>query len=841
MNRIIEKVRYFSQTTLLFSVRSGKRIYRQIRRIPLTPRRSLILGSAIGFLTVSTIVLTNVAWAVALPIPAFGELRNRQVEVSTKLYDRSGKVLLYDTSGSMRHSSVPLSDISPHLLLATIAIEDYTFFEHDGIRPTAIIRALLTNLMDGSLSQGGSTITQQVIKNTLLTKDKSLIRKLKEWVLALRIENHYSKDQILETYLNETPYGGTIYGVEEASQAYFAKPAKDLGLSEAAYIAALPKAPSYFSPWGSHPEALKKRQKLVLAKMHEYDFISESEYHTALVEETAFAERNTENIKAPHFVFYVLSELEKQFGEEAVYKGGLQVLTTLDWGLQRESEAIIREGALQNEKNFNAKNAGMVAIDPKTGQVLAMVGSRNYFDDSVDGQVNVALAERQPGSAFKPFVYAMAFKKGYTPDTVLFDLKTQFSTACDPSNFSNEYPCYSPDNYDSEFRGPMTMRDALAQSVNVVAVKTLYLSGMNDAIDMARSLGITTLTDAKRYGLSLVLGGGEVKLLDMTSAYGVFANDGERYPATPILSVREADGETLFTYEGKSEQVLDPEIARTINDLLSDNEARAPAFGEYSPLYFKEATVADKTGTTNDYRDAWVIGYTSSIVVGAWAGNNDNTPMAKKVSSYILAPMWHEVMKKAIARFPAEPFRRPTEEFAALPPPLSGSGPWETNPTGGVHEILYYVNKNNPRDTAPFNPFADPQIARWEYPVALWAGQQASSTVASGTPQFDDIAFGIGGRDDVPLEMSIASPGNGGIVAVNQPFMAGIRHSEIENVLRVSYYLNGALVGSSNTAPFSLFVMPISEGPATLRAVAESPLGEAEASIAFTVGPGRGE
>lgn len=361
------------------------------------------------------------------------------------------------------------------------------------------------------------------------------------------------------------------------------------------------------------------------------------------------------------------------------------------------------------KKKYNASNAGLVALDPRNGQILAMVGSRNYFDDTVDGQVNTALALRQPGSTFKPIVYATAFKKGYTPETIMFDLKTQFSTACEPLNLSNDYPCYSPDNYNGKFKGPISMREALAQSINVIGVKTLYLSGISDSIKTAQDLGITTLSNAKRYGLSLVLGGGEVTLLEMTSAYGAFANDGNMYPTTSILTIKTAKNKIIYSNNTLPKQVLEKEIARTINDILSDNVARAPEFGTNSPLYFSNARVASKTGTTNNFRDVWVIGYTPSVVVGTWAGNNDNSAMDKKIASFILAPIWHQAMTKAIARYSASPF------------PLAEK-----------------MKKNNLLDQPTVDIYEgltpnDPQFTLWQYPIYVWANELVMSALASST------------------------------------------------------------------------------------------------------------
>ncbi|MEX2014051.1 MAG: transglycosylase domain-containing protein, partial [Parcubacteria group bacterium] len=789
-----------------------------------------IVGGAT--LIIIGVAVINIAWAATVTIPAYGELKNRHVGESTKLYDRSGKVLLYDTVGAMRRTTVSLEDISPHLVNAAIAIEDASFYEHRGVRTGAIARAVLSNVANASFGQGGSTITQQLVKNTLLTKEKSFIRKIKEWVLALRLEKHYSKNEILETYFNEIPYGSTVYGAEEASLTYFNKPAKELSLSEASYLAALTKAPSYLSPWGPNREALTRQRDVVLDRMLALDMISETEFEDAKGEEVKFRDRNTASIRAPHFVFYVLEELKKKYDEEELTEIGLQVTTTLDWELQQESENIIKAAAPSNQKNFRASNAALVAIDPQSGQVLAMVGSRDYFNDDIDGQVNVALALRQPGSTFKPFAYATAFAKGYTPETVLFDLKTQFSTACGPANFSSQYPCYTPNNHDNDFRGPISMRDALAQSINVVGVKTLYLAGLEDTVKTAKSLGITTLTDPRRYGLSLVLGGGEVTLLEMTGAYGAFANDGEWHKPTPILAVHDKGGDILESYEKNPHQVLDREVVRTLNDILSDNTARTPTFGSNSPLYFKDTVVASKTGTTNNNRDAWVIGYTPSIVIGAWAGNNDNTPMTRRTSSFTLAPTWHTVMEKAIERFPSTAFQPPQKNMASasLPAPLLGK--WDTaSSTAGVHEILYWVDKNNPRSGAPANPYSDPQLALWEYPVAVWANERALAARASSTEFQSESLSGIGGPDGTGLHLTVSPVVTSG---VNRIYTATIGYNGDGGIRHVSYYVNDIYIGGTSAVPFSLSFAIQPNGTSILRAVAQSSGGSEEAWIAIT-------
>ena len=685
--------------------------------------RTALAGAAIAFVFAGGVF---VAWAAVVSIPSIANFENRKLIESTKIYDRTGNVLLYDVHGTMRRTAVPLEDISPNLRNATIAIEDATFYEHRGFRPLSFFRAMGVNLWSGSFVQGGSTITQQVVKNTLLTKDKTIIRKLKEITLALKLERVYSKDEILAMYLNENPYGGTIYGVQEASQYFFGIDAKDVSVAQAAYMAALPQAPTRYSPYGNHRDELERRKDLVLRKMLENTFITEEEYAVAREEVVEFQDQAEAGIKAPHFVFFVREYLEETYGVDAVQSGGLQVITTLDYELQKKAEDVLSKAALENEKKFNASNAGLVAIDPKSGQILAMVGSRGYFDEKIDGKVNVTLARRQPGSSFKPFVYATAFEKGYTPETIVFDLPTQFSARCAPTDaLNNTSPCYSPGNYDLKFRGPMTFRDALAQSVNIASVKVLYLAGITASIETAERMGITTLADKSRYGLTLVLGGGEVALLEEVSAYGVFANDGVRNPPTGILRVEDKTGSVLERFEEKSARVISSQVARLINAVLSDNVARTPEFGANSPLFFKGRDVAAKTGTTNDFRDAWIIGHTPGIVVGAWAGNNDNSPMVKRIAAFIVAPMWHEVTEYAIEKYPSEPFAPPAPdpELDSLPPVLRGS--WNGNPAEGVHDILYWVNKDNPRSGRPVNPWSDPQFAAWEYPVQLWAAVNA--------------------------------------------------------------------------------------------------------------------
>ena len=683
---------------------------------------------AIGFIAAGVLMM----WVSTLQIPDLSSFDQRRVLQSTKIYDRTGQILLYDLHQDVRRSVVPYENISRNIKNATVAIEDDTFFEHFGIRPLSIIRAALANITGGDLhGQGGSTITQQVIKNSLLMHDKTLTRKIKEAILAIKLERQLTKDEILGHYLNESPYGGTLYGVEEAAQSFFGKSAADVSIAEAAYISALPQAPTYLSPYGEHRNDLENRKNLVLGQMKKHNFITNDEYEKARKEVVTFRPQSATGILAPHFVFYIRDYLAEKYGEESLGERGFRVISTLDYPLEEKAEEVAKKWAFKNKVTFDAENAAIVATDPQTGQILTMVGSRDYFDKNIDGNYNIAVATRQPGSSFKPFVYADAFKIGYTPDTVIFDLKTEFSTACAVDDMTTKDNCYAPVNYDAKFRGPMKLRDALAQSINVPAVKLLYLVGVDNAIKFARDLGISTLTDKAHYGLTLVLGGGEVKLLDMVGAYGVFADEGRKHDITGILRIEDAQGHVVEEYKDNTTQIVDQQVARQISSVLSDNTARAPSYGWNSPLHFEGKDVAAKTGTTNDYRDTWIIGYTPTIAVGAWAGNNDNHSMAHQVAGFIVSPMWREFMDFALTKRPDKKFTEPDPLPTDIKPVLrgvwyaQGDGTSSTSADvggafGSAHDILHYVVKNDPRGPYPTNPASDPQYKYWEYPVSLW-------------------------------------------------------------------------------------------------------------------------
>ncbi len=668
-----------------------------------------------------------ISWIASLELPDFNNFENRSIANSTKIYDRTGKIVLYNIHDSVRRTEIPISEISPYIQKATISIEDAHFYEHNGFRPTSFIRAVLANVLSGGYSQGGSTIDQQVVKNALLTPEKTITRKLKEIVLSLKLDREVPKDTILQIYLNESPYGGTLYGVEEASLSFFGKHAKEVNLTEAAYLAALPQSPTRYSPYGKHRDALEKRKNLVIERMFELGYITEAEKNASQAEVLSFEKDVSDSGKALHFVMYIREYLEEQYGDDMIQNGGLKVITTLDYNLQKQLEEIVKTGALENDRKFKASNAAAVAIDPRTGQILSMVGSRDFFDTQIPGQYNIALAERQPGSSIKPIVYAAAFAMGYTPETVLFDVPTQFSSLCDaygnPHSGVKSSACYMPEDYDGKFRGPMTLRDALAQSINVPAVKLLYLVGVQNAIDLAQTMGLSTITSAARYGLTLVLGGGEVTLLELTNAYGVFANNGVYNKPTGILEIRDGDDTVLEKFTPRETDALPESVTSLVSSVLSDNVAKVPGYGPIasSPFYFGDRPVAAKTGTTNDYRDVWVIGYTPSVVVGMWGGNNNNTPIDKKVAGLVLAPIWHKAMAAAVGTSTIEYFPDPLPNTSSKPI-LRGD-----YCSGGAHTILASVIKNNPDGPYPSNPSGDPQYSNWETAIQNWVSRNGIS------------------------------------------------------------------------------------------------------------------
>lgn len=773
-------------------------------------------------------------WIATLKIPDAQSLNDIKIAQSTKIYDRTGKIILWDIHNEIQRTIVPLEEISRHIKNATIAIEDSSFYQHRGIDISGIIRAVFINLKSGKLSQGGSTISQQLVKNTLLTTDKTFARKIKEIILTLKIEKKLSKDKILELYLNEVPYGGSNYGIEVASRNFFGKNASDITLVEAAYLASLTKAPTYYSPYGGHQKELANRKNLVLSKMTELGFITKEEAEIAKKEKVVFINKGQNSIKAAHFSTYIRSYLEEKYGKDVVEQGGLRVVTTINYPLQQKAEELALKYAKENKEKFNASNNSIVAIDPKTGQILVMVGSKDYFNQEDQGNFNVALAHRQPGSAIKPFIYAKAFEKGYSPDTVLFDVPTEFNPSCiyvynyNASNTTetiNEQrkkdQCYMPENYDHNYRGPISLRNALAQSINVPAVKTLYLAGIADSLDLIKNMGISSLTKPDRYGLTLVLGGGEVSLLELTGAYSVFANDGMTNPIVGILKIEDKNGNILEEYHEDSRRVLDKNIALMISDILADNKARTPAFGANSPLYFPDRQVAVKTGTTNDYRDAWVVGYTPNISVGAWFGNNDNSSMEKMVAGFIVAPMWNDFMTEVFKETKKEDFEKPKKnktnksvlngewlgDKKYLIDNISGKLATEFTPPElikekvlvQIHSILYWIDKNNPNGNKPINPENDSQFKLWEIPVRKWAeNTNIKDQTENDLPkEKDDIH-----KPEYAPIIKIEHPTENQIFNLNSVITIKISHQSKFGLGQVDYYFNNNYLGSLNQEPY---------------------------------------
>ncbi len=694
-----------------------------------------------------------------LPNPnQFGQY---QVIQSTKIYDRTGKILLYEIHGEEKRTIIPLSEISDYVKWATLVAEDVDFYKHPAFNIKSILRALITNIKTGQFSQGGSTITQQLAKNLFLSPEKTLKRKLKEIILALQLESIYTKDQILELYLNQIPYGSNSYGIESASKTFFNKSAKDLNLAEAALLASLPKAPTYYSPWGNHQKELFERQKNILNRMYEYKFISKEELEKALEEtlKIKFAQPNKGVIKAPHFVLTVKDILIKKYGEEIVEKGGLKVITTLDWEIQEIAEKVVEEGVKKNEELYQGSNATLVAQDPKTGQILALVGSKNWYEEEPKNCKNknscgfepkfnvVTQGLRQPGSALKPFVYLTAFKKGYPPQTIIMDVPTEF-TAGDkncpaiitPQSQENKN-CFNPQNFDDKFRGPVSFETALAQSINVPAVKVLYLVGLKDTLKTLNDFGITTLKEYARYGLSLVLGGGEVKPIELVNAYSILANDGIKHKQNFILRVEDNQGNVLESFKDDYERIIDAQFVRLINQILISPELRSGLFQNSLNLtIFPGYEVALKTGTTNDYRDAWAFGYTPFLTVGVWAGNNNNEPMQKHAGSILAAiPIWSEFLNKVIYKFEPETFPKPEPVPLPNKPMLNGQAIAYINNKPQVHSILYYVNRNDPLGPLPQNPYLDFQFYNWEIAVNHWINNNLSylsSYLPTGTTYY---------------------------------------------------------------------------------------------------------
>ncbi len=782
----------------------------------------VILG---GFVAVVALFLY-----IAKDLPSPGNVRDRFVAESTKIYDRSGSHLLYEVHGEEKRTVIPFSDMPDVVKYATISLEDQDFYNHFGIKLSSIARAVLKDIITLDKAEGGSTITQQLVKNTLLSNEKSIIRKAKEVILAIELETKYSKDEILEMYLNEIPYGSNAYGIEAAAQTFFGKPARELSLDEASLLAALPQATTYYSPYGSHTDALSGRQTYALRQMARLGYITDEQAEEAINADTlAKVAPQKDIIAAPHFVMYIKDYLQEKYGDRAVEEGGYRVTTTLDWDKQLAAEEAVRLGAEKNAR-YKAKNAALVAIDPKTGQILSMVGSKDYFDAAIDGQVNVTIRERQPGSSFKPYVYLTAFTKGYIPETLMYDVETEFETA--------EGKSYKPQNYDGKFRGPLSMAEALAQSLNIPAVKTLYLVGVRDAIDIAKRLGVQGLNEPDRLGLSLVLGGGEVRLLDHVHAYATLATGGVKHPMAAILKIEDSKGVVLEEFQTTpGERVIEEKYVTMLEHIMSTNSFRTPAFGENSPLRFDNRDVAAKTGTTNEFRDGWTIGFTPSLAVGVWAGNNDNSPMVAGADGVVVAaPIWRAFLDKALVNYATERF--PKYEKEDIEKPMLG-GELEDKKDLKVceipdeddkyciankycpddkskkrdfvepHDILHYVKRDDPRGDKPEKPENDGQYKNWEKAVKEWYKKQ-KGVVAEEAPEKECS------EDDFKkyrpsISLSVPSSTNSSAVTlsaeVNAPY----------GVSKVTFSVEGDTVGERGDKPYAVsYSIPASQNNSTI-------------------------
>lgn len=742
-------------------------------------RKVALLSWALGLIGFISLGALFAYYSFRLPDP--NTLTERVIPESTKIFDRNGK-LLYEIHGEARRTLVKLEEVPEISKEAIIAIEDKDFYSHGGISLAGIVRSALKNLFTGT-RVGGSTITQQFVRNAVLTREKTYTRKIKEIIISIQLERRYGKDEILQLYLNEIPFGSNAYGIQAAAQTFFGKSAKDLTLLESAYLAALPQAPTYYNPYGPHKDALDNRADTVLDLMYEQGYISKDQRNRAQNQQVEF--RNFgRGIAAPHFSLYVQDLLAQKYGEISLQEGGLKVTTSLDLDLQTAAEEIVARVVAENETKYNVHNGSLAAIDPRSGEILALVGSRDYFDEENDGAVNVALTLQQPGSSFKPYVYAAAFKKGMNPATMLVDVTTNFGTFGDKE--------YAPQNYDGKNRGPLSLRSALQGSLNIPAVKTLLLTGLEDSVRTAESMGITTLKDRSRLGPSIVLGGADVKLLEHTAAYGVFAAGGVKHDIVAILKVEDKDGNVLEEYRpSRGKEVLDAQIAYQINNVLSDDASRVYIFGRNNKLHLPDRPAAGKTGTTQDYRDAWMMGYVPSLAAGVWMGNNDNTEMKGGASGSLLpASVWNEFMRKALEGKPVEEFVRPEGITELSVDKLSGKLPTAYTPETKT-EIFATFNLPTESDDLHLSDGTTilhsekPDDPSWEEPVRLWAISNGYSYKGEGNG---------GSENDGSVNIKISLPDK--VTAV--PWSVRVEAQTDKQISDLQIFLDNRLLASTS-------------------------------------------
>jgi penicillin-binding protein 1C len=768
---------------------------------------------------------------------------------STIIYDREGNIL-YTIHGEENRKEIPLSEIPKHVIDATVAIEDDQFFEHHGFDVGGILKGFLAEYIGLGQRRGGSTITQQLVKNTLLSNERTLTRKLKELIISIQLERTYSKNEILSLYLNTIPYGSNAYGIEMASRIFFDKNAKDLTLAEASILASLPQAPSRYNPYSNGKEALMGyfdeegnyiagRKDVVLKRMEDLGYVTSEERQKAFDEaaQISFNKKYKENIQHPHFVLYVKELLENKFGKEAVETGGIHVYTTIDPNLQKKAEEVIAEKMLTYPEKYGATNTAVLSVDIEKGQILAMVGSSDYFNEEIDGNVNVVFRKRQPGSSFKPVVYAAAFAKGYSPATVIYDLET---------DFGNDY---IPQNYDGSFRGPITARRALNASLNIPAVKMAFLAGVDNVVNLAKKMGYTDLINGDQYGTSIGLGTGEVTLYQMVTAYSVFANGGKKMAFTPFLRIETSDGKIIENNEDvkpKEIEVLDPQIAYTINHVISDKTARPPGWN--NNLQLADQINGAKTGTSNKRvkpgneagsikpLDNWTLGYTTKIVTGVWVGNNDSSPLNFNADGLTTAaPIWKAVMTEATKNHDLEEFPKPDGISWKKVSKWTGLLPSELTPDTDVVAELFTtfntptevdqsfmkvkidkVSKKLPTEFTPQDSIVDALVANfhslnptdpnWEKPVQQWAkgfieSYGADTIVLEKAPtEFDDIH--TADSEQKKPKITIITPQD------NANLPAGTVDIFVEidapnGVEKVEYFVDKRLSRTTTTYPYS--------------------------------------
>ena len=836
--------------------RAWKRRINRVRRSSFGNRRlsraKLASRLAIfGFVGIVALILFGgilFAWyAKDLPRP---DKVVRREGFATKIYDRNEE-LLYDVFVDQRRTPVSFDQVPEHLKNATVAIEDKNFYKHKGFDPTGVFRAVW-NIIAHRKLQGGSTLTQQLVKNVLLTPQRTLARKFKEFILAIQIENKYSKDEILQMYLNESPYGGTAWGVQVAAETYFNKDVSELNLVESAILAGLPQRPSVYSPFGDEPKAYIGRTEAVLRRMREDDYITKDQEKEAKkqLEEIEFATEGI-NFRAPHFVMYVKKQLEERYGQGLVEQGGLRVYTTLDLKLQEKAQEAVSE-EIQKVEYLHITNGAAIVIDPQTGEILAMVGSKNYHDPDYDGKVNVTLSLRQPGSAIKPVTYVTAFKKGYTPASLLMDTPTTFPIIGQPD--------YKPVNYDGKFHGPLQVRFSLGNSINVPAVKMLAKVGLKEVLATAYEMGLSTLQPSaenlKRLGLSVTLGGGEIRLLEMATAYSAFANTGLKVQPVAILKVTDKDGKVLDEYKPlPGKRVITPEQAFLISHILSDNNARLITFGERSALVIAGRTVAVKTGTTNDKRDNWTIGWTPQAVVGVWVGNNDNTEM-KQVASGVsgAAPIWRRIIQEALSGKPALGFSVPDGIITAEVDLVSG---YRTH-DGFPSRTEYFIKGTEPAGEDPVHaklklcqgqdklattarvargdyeekeyfvfkdedPVSTDGVNRWQAGIDQWLSGQTDSRYHPPTEYCGD---------QEEMVVIIQEPGNETEIDRNDDIMVQGRVVAANKIVKIEIFINGEFKDSiENKSRFEKEFF-LEDGTYTIKVKAEDEKGkQAEAEV----------